>query len=85
MIAWSSLICHRHCGLVRGGEDGKAGEMHVSLGSRAGITCHQAEVFSSFSVQDILVMIGVGAGTGLGLEIPADLHGVPWAWSKVGI
>ncbi|KAF4791429.1 hypothetical protein TURU_131143 [Turdus rufiventris] len=34
---------------------------------------------------DILVMIGVGAGTGLGMEIPADLHGVPWAWSKVGI
>lgn len=54
-------------------------ERCISLGSRAGITCHQAEIFSSFSIQEILVIIGMGAGTGLGMEIPADLHGVPWA------
>lgn len=50
--------------------------MRISLGSRAGITCHQAEIFSSFSVQETLVMIGVGAGTGLGMEIPTDIHGM---------
>lgn len=50
-----------------------------------GVTCDQAEIFLSFSIQETLVTIGTGAGTGLELEIPADFHGVPWAWSKVGI
>lgn len=55
------------------------------LGGRAGIACDQAEIFPSLSIQETLVRLGVGTGTGLGMEILADFHGMPWAWSKVSI
>jgi len=61
-------------------------------GSRAGITCGQAEIFPSLAAQETPVRLGVEAGAGLGtqggvlgMEALAALHGLPSARSKVGI
>lgn len=57
----------------------------ADLGAGLASFATRLRFFPSFSIQETLVMIGMGAGTGLGMEIPANFHGVPWAWSKVGI